>query len=858
MECRAANFYTSSFIVSFDKPLYSSFSALNGFADLMGFGETSPLTTENEGLDSGLGEAPLTSQQKIKHVVDTEMVVVTEKTTTPHKMGASLLGEESTQPPDDTQPQTVRKLSRKRNKKELAKNKILDEKQQRSMEKVAEWLMKVPTEGSLELEKLNSVDGDSDSCSSSSTIDVRPHSNVLHQSKREQTKALEDQVFGAVYRRDRKSTWAVPPLHDNFNRPDQAGSESVSSEKSGRNIEERLEAAEEKKANSSDVLGEELIEDYGGQIAENEEAPDHRQQLVRKTKSRMQNSVQQVDSDLLQQAEAKPQISKRRNKKRGQNLRSEKGKSVSETKPLELVPLQNEETGPPTRPRSEDVQVHIENYPSSEDQELPSKRITRRSRRIQVFTETIRSSRRNGKSNVDSKEEETKFTEQPNETEGKLLEEKTLRNTGAAAKDPERNGCVCNEDLGGIENMEAGGKDPISDVANSENFPEGSAARDPALLSPSEVAISPTNHLPNSTQLDTAVCDTPQAAGEEDKEEKEEEDRNDSELDTEQLLRSFKGTKRKSFHLGGGPSVKRSRSADETELRRCDDDSLDVSGGREELRVRTTPEAVEVSGQRSCENLSADVISPSISPRRMGNPVLEESHQEAMCVDLLSSKSQGTDAIGAKSASSPLPPNIQSKRCDADSLCPSMEPRVGESGLYFVSVDQSHHADVPLSLYKTGGDRPHHSEQDETDRNSSHSSKLPAEKIASEESLTPDGLGPAVEGNSQQEAKKWRSSCSGKELSGLSPLKSAARKRSRRLQSTSESSDCTGDGLPTLAEICGGPVPAGTPDQRGQSSPGCRREEQEDMEEQSSQVSVDLFGTPEEGKVSSMVTNFLW
>lgn len=842
------------------------FSALNGFADLMGFGETSPPTTENEGLDSGLGEAPPPSQKKtsnITHVVGTEMVEVTEKTTASHKTGASLLGEGSLQPPlkpDDNQPQTVRKLSKKRNKKELKTNKILDEKQKRSVEKVAEWLMKVPTKGSLEVENLNNVDDDSDSCSSSSTIDVRPQNDVPHQSKREQTKALEDQVFGAVYRRERKSTRAIIPLLDHLNKPDQSGPESVSSEKSGRNTEERLEAAEEKKASSNGVLGEELtVDDYGGQIAENEsnnvkdEAPDRQQHLVRKTKNKTRNSVRQVDSDLLQQAEATSLIPKTRNKKRSQNLRSEKGKSVGGTKPLELVPVQNKETGPLARPRSEDVQVHIENYPSSEDQELSSKRGTRRSRRLQVSTETIRGGCRNAKSNVNSKEKETNISQQSTETGGKLLDEKTLQNIGPAAKDAERNGCICNEDLGGIEDMDAGGipqenrRDPTSDVANSENFSEGSASRDPAVLSPSKVVISPAYHPTHSTQLDAAVCETVQAGGEEEKEE--EEDRNDSELDTEQLLRSFKGTKRKSFHLGGGPSVKRSRSADETEVRRCDDDSLDVLGRREEVRGRTTPEAVEGSGL-DCENLSADVISPSISPQRARNPVLEESQQEAVCVDSLPSDSPGPDAVGTKSASSPLPPNIQSKRCEADSSYPSVEPRVGESGLYFVSVEQSHQADV---------DRPHHSERDETDdRNSSHSGKLSAEQIANEESsLTPDGLGTTVEGNSQQEAKRLRSSCSGgQELSGLSPIKSAARKRSRRLQSTSESSDCTGDGLPTLAEIFGGSSPAGSPDQGG-SSRGCGQEDVEDMEVQSSQASVDLFGTPEEGKVSSVVVNLL-
>ncbi|XP_075884222.1 uncharacterized protein LOC142889393 isoform X3 [Nelusetta ayraudi] len=844
----------------------STIAALNGFADLMGFGDTSPLTTENEGLDSGLGEAPPTSDKKIHSIthVDTEMVEVTENTTAPHKMGVSVLGEGFTEPPvnpDDTKPQTVRKLSRKRNKKDLKTNKILEEKQKRSMEKVAEWLLKVPTEGSLELENLNKVDGDSDSCSSSSTIVVRQHNTDTILSRREQAKALEDQVFGAVYRRERKNNRAVFPPLDHFNQlkktKEEKGAESVSGEKSASDTEERLQEAEEKKGNSSDVLEDELmVDDYREQIAENEnnngkeEAPDRRRQPGRNSKKRTRNTVQQVDSDLLQQAQATSQIPKRSNKKKSQNLRSEKGKSASAAKPLELVAVQNEETDPVARPRSEDVQVHIENYPSSEDKELPSKRSTRRSRRLQVFTDTIRGGRSKAKSNIDSSEKETSVSKQPDETGGASLDRKTSPNTATEAKDAERNGCVCNEDLGGIENMEAGGmpqenvKEQISEVANAERLPEGSAARDPAVpssASPAEVAVGLTQCPPNSTRLDAPVSETPGAGREDEEEEEEEEDRNDSELDTEQLLRSFKGTKRKSFHLGGGPSVKRSRGADQGEVH--------VLGGRTETRART-PEAVEGSGLGDCEDFSVDVISPSISPRRVGKPVLEEAHRVA------EDESPGQD--GALSVSSPLPPNIQSKRRDGDSSCPSVEPRVGDSGLYFVSVEQEL-ADGPSTRPQTAAEpRPHRGERDETDdRNSPRSEKLSAEQIANQESsLTPDGLGMPAGENSQRDSKTWRSSSCSQELSGLSPIKSTARRRTRRLRSTSESSDCTGDALPSLAEMFGGPAPAGTPDQGG-SSREARQEAVDDVEEQlspevqSSQASVDLFGTPEEGEAAA-------
>lgn len=827
------------------------FLALNNYADLMGFGETSPLTTENEGLDSGLGDAPSTSQKKIStatHAVDTEMV---EMTATPHKLGGSLLEEEPSLKQGDTQSQTVRSQSRISNQKE----KILEQKQKSSVEKVAEWLMKVSNEGGLELENLNNVDADSDSCSFSSTIDVKTENCVPNQPKREKTKALEDQVFGAVYRRERKGTRTVPPPLDDCNKPDQTESEGVS-ENSGRKTGVKPAAADKKKKNCSAVLEEKLtVDDYGGKNAENgnnngkEEAP-RRRQRVRKKTNRMQSTVLQVDNDLQQQAESTSHILKTRNKKRSQNLRSDKSKSVSETKPLELISVQNEQTGPLAQPKSHDVQVQIENYPSSEDQELPSKRNTRSSKKLKAFVDAIWGGSRKARSNVDSKENNA--SEQPNETGGKSLEKETKQITRTSFV-AVRNGCVCNEDPGGIETMDAGripqekGKDSMSEAANSVR--EGSAACAPAMLnsaSPSEVAISPTYRPTNSAQLDAAVYETPQAG---DEEEEKEEERNDSELDTEQLLRSFKGTKRKSFHLGGGSSMKRSRSADETEAQHCD-----VLDGREKLSVRM-PKASEGSGL-DCENLSADVL----SAQPVGNASLEKTQQEPMCVDSLPSHSPGLDTVGHKSASSPLPPNIQSKRCEADSLSPSVEPRVGESGLYFVSVAQGHQADISSPLPQTGGNRPTVSKRDKVeDRNSTRSGKLTLEQIANEESsLTPDGLDVTWGGNSQQKTKR----CSGEEFSSLSPIESASRKRSRKLKSSSESSNSSGDDLPTLAQILGGSVRDEIPEQ-GAASTGFRQgaaegvQEQLDQEHQSSQVSVDLFGTPEEGNVSSLLRNLL-
>lgn len=897
----------------------------------MGLEDTSPLTTENEGLDSGLGEAPPTSDKKMHSptdIVETEMSEVVEKTTSTHKTRVkrrvSQLEEASPQPsiiPDGTEHQPLRKSSRK-------KQKILDQKQKKSLEKVAEWLMKVPTDGSLELEKPNKDGSGSDSCSSTSTIDVRQHNSDVNPTREYRAKALEEQVFGAIYRRERRGNRTVSPPLNVLGKPTKTKEtapetvcpadfvkKTTSNDKSESDMEEEQQMIEEEKETSSDIFKDkeiEVIEEnyrdkYGEELTDLPESDKNdskdevpcpvsdvgQQQPERKSKKRTRTSPQQVDSDLLEQAKAKSENTeqKKSNKRRSKNMRSEKGKPARVTKPLVLVAVQSGETSPQTRPRSEEVKVHIENYPSSEDQEVPATRSTRRSRRLQVFAEEVQERHKKVNLKANIPEIDSNVAKQSEDTEGGTLDNPASSKYRNMTKSPKRNGCIYNQDLGGIENMESGerasclrpeeeAEQSISEVPNAETLSEASAACHvpvvPSSTSPTEAALvdptlesdNPTNHSPNSIQLETSACGT-KCVGIEI-----EEDKNDSELDTEQLLRSFKATKRKSFHLGGGPNVKRSHGSDQENQA---EENQYVCSAVESAKKRIHTKLPEITNQKAlsdCENLScSDLIPPSNSPGLTRKTVVEKPDQVVVEASIPDRSFSGQDsAVGncvlRNSDSSPLTPNKTSKY-EIESPCLSVVPKVGDSGLCFTAVEHDE-LNVPSKYSEITESQPECTTREEIrdsilapSSSGKHSANTAEQILNAESSLTPDGLGIPV-GQTVHEAKSY--SYGSGEISVHSSIKSMHRKRTRaqRLESSSDSSDCTGEELPTLTEIFGMSArPSAETQDRGDSSEANRcegvtavRGEQLSRSPacpspdcvNSSQASVDLFGTPDECK----------
>ena len=832
--------------------------------------DSTPLTTEHEGLDSGLGDALPTSDKKLHssadnlEPVETEMLEAVEKAST-HKTRGKLrsvqLERASLLPvaiPDVTESQPLRKSSRKKQKTDLESDKILERRRKKSLEKVAEWLMKVPPEGSLELEAPDKDPDDSDGCSSTSTIDVKQHVSDINSKREDRAKALEDHVFGAVYKRDRRGKRSISrPL---FVEPTIIN-HKTDSEDENRSDSEEEQLLTEDVNDSSDILREaEQMEDLEENdvvdkdvIAESESEP---QQLKRKSKKRMQNALQQVDSDLKEQAEAEAEKTqpKKPDRRKGKNTRSEKGKPARVSKPLVLVGVKNGETNPKTRAKSEEVQVQIENYPSSEDQQTPI-RSNRRSRRLQLFAEEVQDTHKKANSRANAIEKDVSVAQQQEDVEGETPDKAESPKGEKLAK---RNGCVYDEDLGGIENVKSGKRTrreqesiaEVQNLPNAETLSEAAVACSvpvvPSSPCPTEATVvGPTlenNNLTDQSstniELKTSACVITEK----------EEEKNDSELDTEQLLQSFKATKRKSFRLGG-PKGKRSRSSVQENTQGAEGEENDfVCSSVESAKTQTNKKTSGIVDQEALKDdetsSGSDLISPSISPILTVEKTVEKPDQ--VVVEALNPL---TSSSGQDGQSSALTPNQVSKS-EIES------PQFVESGLRFTDVEHEEVNEASQSSHIPNGQLDG-SVKDAGKWKEMRDSRKGEPILVAESSLTPDGLVtplvPAVHGS--------------EELSAHSPVKSNLRKRRRtqRLESSSES-DESREELPTLTQIFGtSALPAAVTRDRGDSreATGCEAAcVPADAAERlsrpptcpspervaSSQGSVDLFGTPEECK----------
>uniref|UniRef100_A0A3Q3KQ60 RING-type E3 ubiquitin transferase BRCA1 n=1 Tax=Monopterus albus TaxID=43700 RepID=A0A3Q3KQ60_MONAL len=769
----------------------------NGFARLMGLEDSSPLTVENEGRDSGLGDVPPTSEKKIFSKFENAL------------LDPLLI-------PDETEHKHSRLSKRKKQKKDLEPDKILEQKQKKSVEKVTEWLMKVPIEGSCETEKPDKDTDDSDSSSSPSTVDVMQHINDVNPKREDRTKALEEQVFGAVYKRERRGnrTSSRPP-HVFVEPPETE--ETQTSQLVSKRVEE---------TNTCEDLCS---------------LSDTEQQPKTKSKKRMQNTLQDVDSDLQKQAKAESENTEQQktDKRRGKNTRSEKGKPARVVKPLVLVGVKNDETSPKTRLGSEEVQLHIENYPSSGDQDTPIMRNTRRSRRLQGYKKAYLK--------AILPEKDSDVAKQSEEAKVGTLENTTSPGNESKTRVSKRNGCIYNQDVGGIETVE-----PAERMSNTstENLKESVAEVPNAEISET------TNQFPKNIHLQTSACKIKGTLAEIG------DDKNDSELDTEQLLRSFKATKRKSFHLGG-PNVKRTRGLNKESMKDAEAEENDFAcSGVEPMKKETYTVTSEITNQevlRHNENSPcSDLFSPSDSPVQARKNVKKTDQAEDVMIPDTSCSGQDNavgNGLSRNSISSPLSPNKVSK-CEIEHPHLSMVVEVVDSGLRFTAVE--HEAQNEASKSSQIAESQQDCSVRDFDKGNGIRGNISLGKLCSvnkgehilntESSLTPDGLvAPII-----PTVHNAKSSSESAQLSANSSIKSNPRqkRKAQRLESSSES-DCSNakEEIPTLTQAS-----CATADAEEQLSrpPPCPSPDSV----ASSQASVDLFGTPDECNLSMETSQF--
>ncbi|KAM9716393.1 uncharacterized protein ACNS7B_022408 isoform 1-T1 [Menidia menidia] len=854
--------------------LSSTVAAQNGFARLMGLEDSVPLTTDNEGLDSGLGDAPPTSDKKISSPSenlepDVEVPSLTHKARSKRKPAklenASALSALSQ---DESGHQLLRKSSRKKQKKDFEPGEILEQKKKKSLQKVAEWLMSVPVEG--QLENPGEDSDASDSCSSTSTLDVKLHYSVNHKNE-DRNKALEEQVFGAIYKRKGNKA-ASPPLQVFVKQPTAAEMETHEdfSEANKNNLlpfAKNKEMLEDENGSSRDLFKETQMQfgeehDVGtgtdgmNKLSESEKTKDElevhhlasvQQQPETRSKKRSRATLQQVDTDLQAQAQSTTDSAEQRKADRGKgkNAKSQR-KPAKAPKPLVLVGAHNGDTSPKARERSEEVQVQIENYPSSEEQDVPLMRSTRRSKRLQRFAVEVQETHKKAdiKAGMPQKD-----PEQSKDAKGKTLDD----TAPPASANMTRNGCVYEHDVGGIESMEAGERasdlGPAAEVPHAQDRSEVGAACSVSVVqnstSPSSSSVvGPTleNKINSKPDQETSVGET-----------ENEEDKNDSELDTEQLLRSFKATKRKSFHLGQ-PKLKKTRPSDDP---KAEENHLGCSG------VESAPKQIlSVIPEPSS---SCDLIPPSISPIQTRKTCFEKSDEVVVLASNPESSCSGQDSTDGNcllrdSPSSGLSPNRVAKG-DRESPSPSIFPQVVDSGLHFTAVEHEELTEAFKGSQVTEDqpDRTSRATSEVTEIQKCLSASHAENMVIAESSLTPEGLlTSAVQFT--HETKTNANSSGDASIHSSVNRNPRTKRRAQRLDSSSDSnSSDSKEELPTLAKILGTSAPPTTGNQeQGESGQANKCEDAcvaaeaaEPDSVDSSQASVDLFGTPDECDVQA-------
>ncbi|XP_034050492.1 breast cancer type 1 susceptibility protein-like isoform X2 [Thalassophryne amazonica] len=951
----------------------STIAAKHGFARLMGLDDSNQLTVENEGVDSGLGEPPPTSEKKVQSPINildlTDMSDVVEGATSKHNT-RSKIGVVQCENACDTnvECQILTKSSRKKKKRDLISDQITVQKQKKSLEKVAEWLMKVPVESDLELEKItedNFGSNDADSCSSSSTVVMKNISDVLPK-REERAKALENQVFGAVYKRERKGNQAgsppqkvfvESPTHSVINKKpiskrssrrrknsnkhtpaDFPKNSNTEEENQGRMEEEQdcieqvnditkdlLEVAELVVEEADDIMDikDKCVEEVNPLLQSDDNkaevycpvfdvGPHHPE--IKSDKS-AQNILQQVDSDLQEQLKFNLESNeiKKSDKKKTTSTWPDKTKSARVPKPLVIVAVQSGECSPVGAPKPkstpEEVQVHIENYPSSEDRETPLRRSARRSRRLQLFTQEVQEGHKRTCASTKLKssmpDKDSSVAQEFEQVKDCMLNNVSFKN-GQTLKLAKRNGCICHESIGGIDQIESDRtteapttveEEPIAEVPNPQTLLEGSAACYvpivPSSTSPAQAATAeevpgtvssdPFQNNKFENELESSLCATKCARTEN------EEDKNDSETDIEQLLKSFKATKRKSFHLFGS-NVKSGCNLD-SEDGHCTEteENHDAGSGPESTENQMLTNAnkseiicqdvLKINDSSSC----SDLIPPSNSPfsyhmlkqnlemtskrkaiDKVGQVVIEGSMPTASCAV------QDSSAHVNNSGNSTLSPNKVSE-FEMESPQLSVVPQVVDSGIRFTAIDLAKDVECEEKLQKIPLKCSDVTES-QRDCPKNDSDKLQEGQIQdngsgntgehmsnAESSLTPDL-------QIIQDAKT--NSCASVELFAKSIIKHNPRKRKAQKLASSSESDSSGvkEKFPTLTQIFGIATCRPASEDRCVQDPGGTSEantcedgvapEQlthplacpspECADADSSQASVDLFGTPEE------------
>ncbi|XP_061562177.1 LOW QUALITY PROTEIN: uncharacterized protein LOC133417941 [Phycodurus eques] len=719
---------TANTVEGVEKTLPSSHSstvaALHGFARVMGIEDSNPLTTEGGVQDGSLGGSIQISES-------IEATVKASRLATRRKGRKDLV----------VAAVSESQSSRQKQKKDQEPEQISEHRKKESVEKVAKWLMKVPAEGSLESEERAAVAHDSDS--STSTLDIKTFNK-----KEQVTKTLEKKVFGATYKRERRSNQSTntkPPSHSSEKPPKKKKTTTTSptpadftkspEENRDGDLEKPAKTDVSEEAGNCEIPKKDL--DKPSERDENNSKCDlHSPETLqpeRKRRKRLRSALQQVDSDLQAKVEAESSAPKKADRRK---RHSEKGKSARAVKPLVLVGVQNGDCVTKSKLPAESVQVHIENYPSSEDQEAAVTTGTRRSRRLHLSSQ-----------NVLRRAPKKAATRQGAKTLGKGVKDGEMSDV-SDVKACKINGCVYGKDICVIENME---------LSHLENLVQG--------VPPIETQAGADHDAPSCPKFrksdreapeDPAPRSIPSALAEK------EENRNDSEVDTDQLLRSFKTTKRKSFRL--------TRS----KTRRCvDEEHVHSPEKSNPIRSRVQSCKQQTKQRSDLTNLSScsDLIPPTDSPKRK-----------------MDAEASAAPVLLRSTVSSALSPNKVAAR-EAESPVVSFVPHVVDSGLCFYERQE-----IPENVFESSPREHPRDLVENPTASGNHSITTSQHLLTTDCYLTPDGLG-------LQPGHPPHGTQTSIVSSSQSDPGRRTQRRTRRLRYSSESQSSYNEVLPTLAQI---------------------------------------------------------
>ncbi|XP_036395600.1 breast cancer type 1 susceptibility protein-like [Megalops cyprinoides] len=642
----------------------SSVEVKQGFVKLMDLEDSCTIISDKEGFDSGLADMPPTSEKdtednclaststlekQVPNMEPTKPVGAKSVKTRQRRENTTISGDSSHQQGDSLEEGETHNKPKKRScgegkRRSSDPDKILEKRRKKSLEKVSEWLLKI-SPADVDTDDMdpdasfqNDFDDASDGGSSSSTIKENRDEGQPVSLKRDcRSLRLEEQVFGVVYRRDRRSAGTQhnrvfspesrevadlpacgPPEEtqtqkktpsrrtsrkltpaDFIKRPHTEEGEVVivnqsektdtkagpiqdqSDEGGAREDVDQVELSSHGSAGRKMEQGE-LLEE--GEDAD--DSPEFEVPLQRATKRARTNvgTAWQKANSLRLDGKEEVEISEQ-NKSKSRNgkkkSRSTQKKLAKAAKPLDLVSV-DPVVSPEKGPLLVETEVQIESYPSSVGLGSPAERATRRSRRLQVFTEEVQASRKKGRL--------TRSMDITVDPDGACAVEKAERTPRRANRPLKkkienqamRNGCVVNVDVATIEQIDSSlnadceipcgqienaAEEGLSAVPNSESPPEADIQC--SFLKGIHPSSQPSQDLAPAVELEAhGFVDS--VAREDIQVVMEEEEKNDTEQDTEQLLKSFKTVKRRSFHLGNPGSV-----LSNTQSPKCDKQDLE-------------------------------------------------------------------------------------------------------------------------------------------------------------------------------------------------------------------------------------------------------------------------------------------